>query len=275
MGVAPINCTMLHKRFGNVIALEEVSFQVSKPSVIGLVGPNGSGKSTLLHLLMGSYEPSNGDVTLFGRSPKTSRRHHLDVGYLSAKDSMFPDLTVLENMIYRGMWYSLNPEEASSAAARLLRDRNLYSLRDKRPGTLSTGQRRQISLLSTLMHQPKILLLDEPTTGIDILAITEIYDLMSRLCDADVTIVLATHSLEELVSLCDRTIALYDGQLIHDSPTGDLGVEHSDVRKSLHRLFQGLPLDSSPDNPVPKPLLVPSPPPEETTPSLATTTGGR
>jgi len=275
MGSALINCHAVSKRFGNVSALEEISFQVSEPSVIGLVGPNGSGKSTLLHLLMGSYGPSAGDIYLYGRDPETSRKHHLEVGYLSAKDSMFPDLTVLENMIYRGTWYSLSKADSSAAAARLLRERDLYSLRDKMPETLSTGQRRQISLLSTLMHEPKILLLDEPTTGIDILAITEIYQLMSRLCGADTTILLATHSIEELVSLSDRTIALYDGQLIHDGPTTDLGERAAVVRQSLHHLFQGLPLSSLEPHDTPKAVPLAAGATESVVSPLSTHAGGR
>lgn len=234
-----ITCSNLSKRFGNVIALESVSFEVERPCVIGLVGPNGSGKSTLLRLLMGAQKPSAGEVRLYGRAPRESRLQYTDVGYLSAADRMFPQLTVLENMIYRGRMYGLDSKLGSTMAARLLRDRNLYGLRDRSPADLSTGQRRQISLLSTLMHQPKILLLDEPTTGIDITAITQIYALMKELCDDNCTILLATHNIEELVTLCERTIALHDGQLVHDSQTSELGTSRAAVRDSLQYLFLG------------------------------------
>jgi len=249
----PITCQGLSKRFGNVIALESVSFDVNSPCVIGLVGPNGSGKSTLLRLLMGAIKPSCGEVHLFGRSPRESRLNHTNVGYLSAADRMFAELTVLENMIYRGRMYGIDSKQSSAVAARLLRERNLYSLRDRRPDTLSTGQRRQVSLLSTLMHEPKLLLLDEPTTGIDIMAITQIYQLMAELCADNCTIVLATHHLEELVTLCQRTIALHDGQLVHDSPTEELGSSRSQVRDSLRYLFlgRGLPEPNAPLSPPP------------------------
>jgi ABC-type multidrug transport system ATPase subunit len=229
----------LTKRFGSLIALESVSFSLRTPGVVGLVGPNGSGKSTLLRLLMGALKPSSGEVHLFGHAPRESRIRHTNVGYLSAADRMFPELTVLENMIYRGQLYGLDHQRGSTMAARLLRERNLYSLRDRRPNTLSTGQRRQVSLLSTLMHQPKILLLDEPTTGIDITAISQIYRLMAELCEEDCTILLATHSIEELVTLCARTLALHDGQLVFDKPTVELGRTRAEVRDSLQYLFLG------------------------------------
>ena len=251
----PISCSLLSKRFGNVSALESVTFKVAKPCVIGLVGPNGSGKSTLLRLLMGAQKPSSGDVQLFGRAPRESRIRYTDVGYLSAADRMFPQLTVLENMIYRGRLYGLDSKTCSTMAARLLRDRNLYGQRDRSPDVLSTGQRRQISLLATLMHQPKILLLDEPTTGIDIMAITQIYQLMEELCEDNCTILLATHSIEELVTLCGRTIALHDGQLVHDSATKDLGTSRKQVRDSLQYLFLGRSVPQSPRLPPLAPVL--------------------
>jgi ABC-type multidrug transport system ATPase subunit len=204
---------------------------------------------------MGAQKPSGGEVHLFGRAPRESRLRYTDVGYLSAADRMFPELTVLENMIYRGRMYGLDIKHTSTMAARLLRERNLYGLRDRRPDTLSTGQRRQVCLLSSLMHQPKILLLDEPTTGIDITAITQIYALMSELCEDNCTILLATHSIEELVTLCQRTIALSDGQLVHDSPTTDLGKSRAEVRDSLQYLFlgRGLPTRHQAPPPVSKP----------------------
>lgn len=239
MTVPPIEAVNLSKRFGTLIALDDVSFEVSKPCVIGLVGPNGSGKSTLLRLLMGSMKPSSGEARLFTRSPRESRTMHTDIGYLSAADRLFPELTVLENMIYRGRFYGLDKKQGASMATRLLRERSLYALRDRNPETLSTGQRRQISLLSTLMHQPKILLLDEPTTGIDMLAINDIYRLMSELCEDSCTIVLATHHLEELVTLCQHTIALHDGQLVYDGLTSRLGSNREAVRGSLQRFFTG------------------------------------
>jgi len=239
MRIAPISCTDLTKRFGSLIALESVSFAVETPGVVGLVGPNGSGKSTLLRLLMGALKPSSGEVHLFGHAPRESRLRYTNVGYLSAADRMFPELTVRENMIYRGRLYGLDHQQGATMAARLLRERNLYGLRDRRPQTLSTGQRRQVSLLSVLMHQPKVLLLDEPTTGIDITAISQIYQLMSELCEEDCTILLATHAIEELVTLCSRTLALHDGQLVYDRPTVELGQTRTQVRDTLQYLFLG------------------------------------
>lgn len=249
MSTAPIICNGLSKRFGNTIALEDVTLKIDKPCVVGLVGPNGSGKSTLLRLLMGSIKPSRGDVLLFGRSPRETRQRYTEVGYLGASDRMFPDLTVLENMIYRAQFYNLRQSEAAETAAMLLRDRRLYSLRDRSPTELSTGQRRQVCLLSSLLHKPKVLLLDEPTTGIDMLAINQIYALMAELCADDCTIVLATHHLEELVTLCQQTIALNDGQLVQHCETEQLGNTRTEVRNSLQELFHGrsLPTDGRAD----------------------------
>lgn len=252
MNSAPITCEHLSKRFGDIIALEDVTLNIPRPCVVGLVGPNGSGKSTLLRLLVGSIKPSRGEVRLFGRPPVESRQRATNVGYLGAADRMFPELTVLENMVYRSQFYGVNRHEAPTMAAGLLRDRKLYHLRDRKPGELSTGQRRQVCLLSTLMHKPKILLLDEPTTGIDMLAINVIYELMAELCADDCTIVLATHHIEELTSLCERTIALVDGQLVQHCATSHLGSTRPQVRASLQELFQGRIL---PDAPAPTPRV--------------------
>lgn len=251
MQPSPIACDRLTKRFGSLIALESVTFTVNEPSVIVLVGPNGSGKSTLLRLLMGALRPSDGAVILHGRPPRSSNGEKVPVGYLSAADRMFPELSVLENMVYRGVLHGLSFKDSSSTSCRLLRERGLYKLRDRRPNQLSTGQRRQICLLSTLMAQPKILLLDEPTTGIDIMAITQIYRLMEELCDDDCTIILATHHIEELIALCDRTLALHDGQLIKDCSTKSLGATRNEVRDSLRYLFLGQQPGHGDNQPVP------------------------
>ncbi|TVS17085.1 MAG: ABC transporter ATP-binding protein [Gammaproteobacteria bacterium] len=239
MSNTPIAFQHVTKRFRNTVALESVSFSIPGPCVVGLVGPNGSGKSTLLRLLVGAITPTRGEIRVFGLNPVDARLRATSVGYLAASDRMFPELTLIENMVYRSQFYGVDRREAPSLAATLLRDRGLYHLRDRKPGELSTGQRRQVCLLSVLMHKPRILLLDEPTTGIDMVAINQIYALMAELCADDCTIILATHHLEELVSLCDRTLALSDGQLVQHCETRRLGATREHVRASLQALFQG------------------------------------
>ena len=239
MSTAPVVFQHVTKRFRNTTAIENLTFTIAEPCVVGLVGPNGSGKSTLLRLLVGAMRPSRGEISVFGRSPLDARLRATSVGYLAASDRMFPELTLIENMVYRSQFYGVDRREAPTLAASLLRDRKLYHLRDRKPSELSTGQRRQVCLLSVLMHKPKILLLDEPTTGIDMVAINQIYTLMAELCADDCTIILATHHIEELVSLCERTIALNDGQLVQHCPTARLGATREQVRQSLQGLFHG------------------------------------
>lgn len=272
MQPAVIDTKGLSKRYGNLIALDDVSFRVDHPSVVGLVGPNGSGKTTLLRLLVGALRPSGGDVTLFGAVPHRSTDLHKIIGYLSAADRLIPDLTVHENMIYRSKFYGMDVSEAAATAAKLLRERGLHFLRDRYPPTLSTGQRRQVTLLSTILHRPKLLLLDEPTTGIDIMAINEIYTLLEDLCADSTTIVLATHHVDELIALCERTIALHDGQLVHDSLTASLGSSRTEIRSSIQHLFSGRVLVSEPPSPVEQGGL--SLVPEEHPPRLVVRHGG-
>lgn len=255
MSNTPISFKHVTKRFRNTIALENITFTVPGPCVVGLVGPNGSGKSTLLRLLVGAITPTRGEISVFGLNPVDARLRATSVGYLAATDRMFPELTVLENMLYRSQFYGVDRREAPSLASGLLRDRGLYHLRNRKPGELSTGQRRQVCLLSVLMHKPRIMLLDEPTTGIDMLAINEIYALMAELCADDCTIILATHHIEELLSLCDRTLALSDGQLVQHCETRRLGSTRDQVRSSLQALFRG--------NVVPDPALQLEEPPSQ------------
>jgi ABC-2 type transport system ATP-binding protein len=202
----------LRKRFRDVDVLAGVSLEVPAGTIFGLLGPNGSGKTTLLRILAGILKPSGGSVSVLGQAV---RHGSGDVGFMPQQIALFPRITVFENLRYFAAMHGAAKREPMDDALTAV---GLLDLKHRRVGELSGGTQRRASLACALVHRPRLLLLDEPTTGVDPVLRIAFWDHFRRLNKQGVTIVLATHDMGE-AERCDALAVLREGKvLVQGSP---------------------------------------------------------
>ena len=218
-GIAPVVVDGVTKVFGQVRALDGVSLEVRRGETFGLIGPNGSGKTTLIRLLLGLGRPTSGTVRVLGRA-MPDRRVANQIGYMTQASALYADLTIHENLAFFGTVYGLHGKALHSRIDETLRLVELEARAGSVVETLSGGMRQRLSLACALIHQPRLLFLDEPTVGIDPELRMAFWDYFKRLNAQGVTILVSTHHLDE-AARCDRLALLRFGKLLAvDSPAG-------------------------------------------------------
>jgi len=212
-----ISVQNLTRRFGNFVAVDHINFEVQGGEVIGYLGPNGSGKTTTIRMLLGLLKPSDGKATVLGYDVfKQSEEIRARVGYMSQKFAIYDDLTTLENLTFYGGVYGINDKARIQHTLELvgLKGHESTLTRD-----MSTGWRQRLSLGIALVHEPKLLFLDEPTSGVDPTARRAFWDLIYELAEGGVTILVTTHYMDE-AEYCERVGVMRDGKLLAlDTPT--------------------------------------------------------
>ena len=205
----------LAKRFGAIVAVDHVSFELAPGRIYGLLGPNGSGKTTLIRLLTGLTAPSEGHAEVLGtRMP--SRAALARIGYMTQSDGVYPALTVEENARFFAAAYGVRDRDAVRRALEVV---ELSDRGRSITGTLSGGQRRRLSLACALTHQPPILFLDEPTVGVDPLLRFQFWDYFRSLAVGGATLVVSSHVMDE-ADRCDELMFIRSGRVIaRGSPT--------------------------------------------------------
>lgn len=200
------------KNFGEVQALKGVSLTLKKGEVVGLLGPNGAGKSTLMKILTGYYTQWEGKVDFFEKNLKTELRAiQKQVGYLTENNPLYPEMYVKEYLQYVADLYRLkNPP-----IDQLMEQTGLLDHQKKKIQTLSKGYKQRVGLAAALLHDPKLVILDEPTTGLDPNQLVEIRKLIRSL-GKDKTVLLSTHILHEVDALCDRVLIIHKGEIVLD-----------------------------------------------------------
>ncbi len=214
---APIILDDVTKTFGKTRALDGVTFRVSTGETFGLIGPNGSGKTTLIRALLGLARPTSGSVRVLGRDA-TDRRVSREIGYMTQASALYGELSVRENLAFFAALYGLHGRRRDTQIAETLA---LVELTDRARDpvqTLSGGMRQRVSLACALVHQPRLVFLDEPTAGIDPELRILFWDYFARLNSQGVTIVVSTHDLDE-AKRCHRLALLRFGRLlVADTP---------------------------------------------------------
>jgi ABC-2 type transport system ATP-binding protein len=217
-----IDVTELKKSYGPVEALRGVSFQIAEGEIVGLLGPNGAGKTTIMKMLTGYLQPDEGSVHIGGLDVLTQTQQvQAQLGYLPENAPLYPELSVQD---YLWMMTELRQVPADQRLARLSETVYATGLQEHlaRPiGTLSKGFRQRVGLAQAILHKPKLLILDEPTLGLDPTQIVEIRRLIRRLAEHS-TILFSTHILSEVEALCDRVIILMNGQVKTDARLSEL-----------------------------------------------------
>jgi ABC-2 type transport system ATP-binding protein len=205
----------LHKRYGDTVALERVSFQVAEGEMFGLLGPNGAGKTTTLSILSGLMEPTSGEAWLMGQKLQLSNRNlRRQIGIVPQELALYGELTARENLLFFGELYGMTGSELEQRVQDILAAVGLADRADKRVETFSGGMKRRLNLGAALVHQPRLLLLDEPTTGVDPQSRNHIFEEIRRLNRAGVTILYTSHYMEEVQALCPRIGIIDHGRLI-------------------------------------------------------------
>jgi ABC-2 type transport system ATP-binding protein len=212
----------LTRRFGALTAVDHVDLDVPRGRIYGFLGPNGSGKSTTLRMLCGLLRPSAGSATVLGfnvaKSPDEVRRH---LGYMTQKFSLWDDLTVLENLHFMGSIYGLGKQALQRRIDELLAEYSLAGLRNQRAGTMSGGQRQRLALAAATIHEPELLLLDEPTSAVDPQSRRDFWDRLFALANTGTTVLVSTHYMDE-AERCHQLAILAKGRLVAEGTPVDL-----------------------------------------------------
>jgi ABC-2 type transport system ATP-binding protein len=216
MGTPALALDRVHKKYGSVVAVRDLSLSVERGEMFGLIGPDGAGKTTTIRLMCGLIASDAGTVRVLGRDPV--REHRLvtqSLGYLSQRFSLYGDLSVEENIAFFADIHGLSlvDPRIRERRERLLELTQLTPFRDRLADRLSGGMKQKLALICTLIHEPAVIILDEPTTGVDPVSRREFWMLLSGLLAQGITILMATPYLDE-AERCSRVALLHEGSLI-------------------------------------------------------------
>jgi ABC-2 type transport system ATP-binding protein len=204
----------LTKRFGDFVAVDNISVDVKRGEIFGFLGPNGAGKSTTIRILCGLLPPTSGKASVAGfdvaTQPEQVKRH---IGYMSQKFSLYDDLAVEENINFFGGIYGVSPEALPARRDYVLRMAMLEDRRGAKTRMLSGGWKQRLALGCAILHEPPILFLDEPTSGVDPIARRSFWDLIYQLSTEGHTVFVTTHYMDE-AEYCNRVALMYDGRIV-------------------------------------------------------------
>ena len=208
-------------------ALRGVSLGIDEGEFFGLLGPNGAGKSTLIHCTTGLAQPTSGIIRVFGHDAiENYEEARLAVGLAPQELNLDWFLTVEETLDYHGGYFGMPKRERAERARELLDTFSLTAKRDERTRTLSGGMKRRLVLARALMHRPRLLILDEPTAGVDVELRLELWHYVQGINAEGTTVLLTTHYLEEAERLCDRIAFINEGQIVAEGTSAELGAEY-------------------------------------------------
>lgn len=202
------------RKFGNFVALDAVSMNIGRGEIFGLLGPNGAGKTTLLNIMCGLSQPTEGEIVIFGM---TFKDHRNDIrkllGYVPQETALYEHLTAEENLMFHARFYGVDASQRKIMVDKALHLAQLESRRKSKVKEFSGGMKRRLAIVRSLIHDPGLLMLDEPSLGIDVQSRVEIWDRIKEMKD-ERTIIITTNYMEEADYLCDRVAILDHGRLI-------------------------------------------------------------
>ena len=212
----------LSRRYGSFSAVDRVSFAVEEGEIVGILGPNGAGKTTTIRMITGFLPPTGGRVTVFGKDlfaePRKARR---DIGYLPENVTLYPEMRVREYLAYRARLQGMSRAEAREAIPETMERALIRDVEGQIIGTLSKGYRQRVGLATAILHRPRVLVLDEPTVGLDPKQIVAIRELIRELGKKR-TLLLSTHILPEVEHLCDRVLIIDRGRIVAQGTPAEL-----------------------------------------------------
>ena len=222
-----LRCSHLTKRFGNSTVVDDLSFELQAGECLGVIGPNGAGKTTTFRMCLGLSTADSGSISVFGMPmPEETLAIKSRLGVVSQFDSLDPDFSCSENLMVYGRYFGMASADIRARIPSLLSFAALTHKADAKPGELSGGMKRRLSLARALINDPQLLLLDEPTTGLDPQARHLMWERLQQLLHQGKSILLTTHFMDEAERLCDRLLVLDHGRKIAEGKPRDLIQEH-------------------------------------------------
>ncbi len=217
----------LSKRYGDSTVVDDLSFEIAAGECLGVIGPNGAGKTTTIRMCLGQSTPDAGSITAFGLSmPRDALAIKAQLGVVSQMDTLDPDFTCAENLLVYGRYFGMKSAQIRARIPALLEFASLTSKAKAKPGELSGGMKRRLSLARALVNDPRLLLLDEPTTGLDPQARHLMWERLQLLLQEGKSILLTTHFMDEAERLCTRLLVLDHGKKIAEGTPRDLISQH-------------------------------------------------
>ena len=232
-----IEVKKITKLFGKQLAVNEVSFSVGTGEIVGFIGPNGAGKSTTMKIITGTLPSDKGEVLIrdlpVGENLKSIRKI---LGYLPENNPLYPEMYIREYLEYVAGLYQIRGKQRSGRIAEIVEMTGLTPEVHKKIGSLSKGYRQRVGLAQALIHDPEILILDEPTTGLDPNQLIEIRKLISNI-GKEKTVLLSTHILQEVEAICDRVIIINQGHIVADGRSASLKERGAGTIQTIHVEF--------------------------------------
>jgi ABC-2 type transport system ATP-binding protein len=240
-----IQAEHLSRYFGSLLAVEDVSLEVPRGQIYGFLGPNGSGKSTTIRMLCGLLRPTSGHASVLGHVvPRDAELLRRKIGYMTQQFSLYEDLTVLENLEFIGRIFTLRRAQRVKRVHEVLNRYDLTECREQRVATMSGGQKQRLSLAAATLHDPELLFLDEPTSGVDPQTRRDFWDSLFEIAASGATFLVSTHNMDEAerchrLAILDRGRLVAEGtpqQLVQDIKALVAEVETADPHSAIQRL---------------------------------------
>ena len=220
-----VEISHISKSFGSLKAVDDVTFDVEKGEIFGLLGPNGAGKTTAIRVLLDIYKPDQGNVSILG-GPMTEAKKDL-IGYMPEERGMYQDIPLDRCLVYLGSLKGIPPTEVRERMTSYLEAFDLASSRHKKVKELSKGMQQKAQLITTLIHNPELLIIDEPFSGLDPINTQMVKDLLREQRDRGVTILMSTHQMHQVEELCDRIVLIDHGRTVLYGPLDEIRSQFS------------------------------------------------
>jgi len=222
-----LSARSLTKAFGDLVAVDDVSFHIGAGEAFGLLGPNGAGKTTLIHMLVGALSPAKGSIDITGAGAPTTTEARCMIGVAPQMLAIYDELTGEENLQFFGRLYGLGGSRLRERVDWALEFAGLTERRKSRVGTYSGGMKRRLNLVAGLLHEPRLVLMDEPTVGVDPQSRNHLFECVEGLQREGTTILYTTHYMEEAQRLCDRVAIIDRGRLLAMDTVEGLIAQHA------------------------------------------------
>ncbi len=207
-----VELSHISKSFGTLKAVDDVTFDVEKGEIFGLLGPNGAGKTTAIRVLLDIFKPDQGRVSILGGPMTEAKKDH--IGYMPEERGMYQDIPLDRCLVYLGTLKGLSQAEVQNRVTGYLKRFDLESSRHKKVKELSKGMQQKAQLITTLIHQPELVIIDEPFSGLDPINTQMVKDLLREQRDKGVTILMSTHQMHQVEELCDRIVLIDHGRTL-------------------------------------------------------------